>query len=97
MPDSPRRRLRDELTAHPWEGEIWPTLGQAIDAFVGECRSEGDPPERVLLKLKDVMLDARAGHAGQRLQSVPEQRLKERLVAHCIACYYRAEPDQPDS
>lgn len=98
MPDSAvHRRLRDLLSTERLDDGLSPSARAALETFVGECRAMGDPPERVLLKLKAVIAEARAGisNAERRLQAGGEQAFKERLIGLCIECYYRSEPEPP--
>lgn len=84
-----RRRLIETFSKLHLDG-LSDDLRTELDAFVNECRNQGDPPERVLLKLKAMIAEARAAaQAPKRLKSEAEQAFVQRLVADCIASYYK--------
>ena len=100
MPDSAvLHRLRDVLSKQRLDEELSPGVREVLEAFVVACRADGDPPERVLLSLKAIIAEARAGipPAERRLQADTEQTFKERLVSLCVECYYRTESKPPSA
>ncbi len=62
-----------------------PGLREAVCGYVGELKAQGDPPERVLVKLKRLVHDALP--AGDSLRE-PSTILGE-VVTWCIDEYYR--------
>lgn len=85
-----RRRLSEAFSNKRLEDPP-DDLRTELDAFVDECWSQGDPPERMLLKLKAMIAEARlAAHAPKRQPSSDaEQAFVQQLVADCIASYYK--------
>ena len=94
-----RQRLDDAFSAHPLEGDLPHAVWEALDAFVVECRDGGDPPERVLLKLKAIIADVRPATRGSMLRfpTRGEQAFTDRLIAQCITSYFDRRPDPPGS
>ena len=93
-----RRRLEDAFSQPIAEGDLSNVLTDALDAFVRECRVNGDPPERVLLKVKAIVAEIRKGQSGgRRMPTRAEQAFTERLIARCITSYYEEPPRPPSS
>src|SRR3954464_5499626 len=91
-------RLSNALQRHPSNASPMPGLVQAIGDFATACRTDGDSPERVLIRLKGILTDARA-HAPWPKNDRgfdTERDFTQHIISLCIESYYHTPSGPSD-
>ena len=87
-PDPLRRALADAGRKRSYEG---PELRDAVSRFAGDARSDGLPPERVLILVKQLVDE----HAHTGLSEWWRVVLTDRVVRWAVEGYYRLDLNSP--
>ena len=81
--DAARRASPAQWMAPRTSTDAFSELSRAVHAFVGASRAAGIPPERVLIRMKQVARACTADVDGPRAD-----RLKELMLHEFLATYY---------